>query len=150
MLLELRPTALIETPLRDLLQQLTEAITSRVQIDVTLNIAATPSLPPEVHVNLYRITQEALHNVAKHARATRLAVSLTTVPPFPSELEAEWIGQVELLVHDDGRGFDPGLAAADQLGLRIMRERAESIGAALCLESGPGLGTTVRVTWPKT
>jgi PAS domain S-box-containing protein len=150
MLLELRPTALIETPLRDLIQQLTEAITSRIQIEMALNLAAVPALPPEVHVNFYRITQEALHNVAKHARASHLTVSLTASPPFSSETDGDWRGQIDLLVRDDGRGFDPGHAAADQLGLRIMRERAEGIGATLSVESCPGSGTLVQMVWPNT
>jgi len=56
-------------------------------------------------------------------------------------------GEVELRVHDDGRGFDPESIAPESLGLGIMRERAEAIGASLRLESRPGEGTEVVVVW---
>jgi len=89
-------------------------------------------------VTLYRIAQEALNNVAKHARARQAWVNL--------RCEAA-AGTLEVI--DDGRGFDVEAAAAapEHLGLSIMRERAEAIGANLSVESLPGQGAQVCVRW---
>jgi signal transduction histidine kinase len=94
------------------------------------------SLPPDVQVAFYRIAQEALNNVAKHSSASQATVSLH----FRSE-------GVELSIEDDGRGFDPAHTAPEHLGLGIMCERAEAIGATLKIESQPGHGTRVGVVW---
>jgi PAS domain S-box-containing protein len=147
MLLELRPTALLETDLDDLLGQLTEAITSRVQLQVTLDVQDIPTLPPEVHVTFYRVAQEALNNVVKHGAASQLVVSLRASPPLLPQLRDQWQGQVILHVSDDGRGFDPCAGAQDHLGLEIMLERASSVGAVLTIDSQPGRGTQVSLVW---
>jgi signal transduction histidine kinase len=136
LLLELRPTALQEAPLPDLLRQLAEATTGRSRIPVSLSIDGECNVPPEVKIALYRIAQEALNNVVKHSGATKVSVSLECI--------AE---QVELDVTDDGRGFDPASAPPDHLGLGIMRERADAVGASYTLESEPGNGTSVSVVW---
>ena len=137
LLLELRPTALTEAALGDLLKQLAEAITGRARLPVSLAIEGQASLPPDVQVALYRIAQEALNNVAKHSGASQAFVNLTLAPGF-----------AQLSVRDDGRGFEAALVSADHLGLGIMRERAEAIGACLHLSSQPGQGTQVSLTWP--
>jgi PAS domain S-box-containing protein len=147
MLLELRPTALVETKLEGLLWQLTEAITSRAQLVVTFNIEAIPTLPPDVHVTFYRVAQEALHNVVKHAEASHIVISLHASPPLPPQGADDWQGQLILQVRDDGQGFDPGDTEPGQLGLNIMRERAEAIGAMLTIASQPGRGTQVTLAW---
>ena len=92
-----------------------------------------------MQIALYRIAQEALNNVAKHAAATEVSVRLRS--------EA---GQTTLSIEDDGRGFDATEALPDQMGVRIMRERAEAIGAALEINSDPDHGTQVRVRWEET
>jgi PAS domain S-box-containing protein len=147
LLLELRPAALMETRLDDLLRQLTEAITGRAQLLVRPDIEAVPALPPEAHVAFYRVSQEALHNVIKHAEARQVTINLCASPPFSPELADDWRGQVRLRVSDDGQGFDPNLTGTDHLGLGIMRERAEAIGATLTIESQPGQGTQVTLVW---
>jgi len=147
MLLELRPTALVETKLEELLWQLTEAITSRVQLVATFNIEPIPALPPDVHVTFYRVAQEALHNVVKHAEASHIVISLHASPPVPPERTDDWWGQLILQVRDDGQGFDPRDTEPGQLGLGIMRERAEAIGAMLTVASQPGRGTQVTLAW---
>jgi two-component system nitrate/nitrite sensor histidine kinase NarX len=145
LLLELRPSALVEARLADLLRQLAESITGRARVPVTLEVEGERDLEAEVKVALYRIAQEALNNVAKHAGATRATVSLLC---FPSPAEGEGSGaRVELAIRDDGIGFDPGGIAPNSLGLGIMRERAEAIGAALTIESQPGTGTQIEVVW---
>jgi len=147
MLLELRPTALIETKLDDLLWQLTEAVTGRVQLITTCNIEPIPPLPPEVHVTFYRVAQEALHNVVKHAAASHVVVGLRASPPFSPEGAESWQGQVILHISDDGHGFDPAGPMPDQLGLSIMRERAEAIGSTLNVVGRPDRGTEVTLVW---
>jgi signal transduction histidine kinase len=160
LLLELRPTALVETGLADLLRQLVEATSGRIGIPVQLVVRGTAVLPSDVHVTLYRIAQEALNNVAKHARARQVEVSLTSStgalhpPPIArqqtlaGDSDPALLGQkVELEIRDDGRGFDLADNRPDQLGLGIMRERAQGIGAELTVESKPGMGTKIRAVW---
>lgn len=137
LLLELRPAALVETPLRDLVRQLVEAITGRTRLEVQFTANGGQHVyPAEIQLALYRIAQEALRNVVKHARAHTLRVDLMTTP-----------AQVSLTIQDDGQGFDPHHVPADHFGLRIMRERAAAIGAALTLTTRIGEGTSVAVQW---
>ena len=147
LLLELRPAALVETDLCSLLCQLAEAATGREGIPVTVTAEGQCDLPTDVHVGLYRIAQEALNNVVKHSYAQHVQVSLRSLPVLE---EGRPIGQgerVELVIRDDGRGFDSQDTPSDRLGLGIMRERAQAIGAALTIDSEPGQGTEVRVVW---
>jgi PAS domain S-box-containing protein len=139
LLLELRPTALVEAELGDLLRQLTEAFASRTPVKVSLTVEGQRSLPPEVQIALYRMTQEALNNVTKHARATQVTVSLRSQPE-----------EVELRIRDDGRGFDLGRVQPGRLGLDILRERAEAIGATLQITSQADQGTEIEVIWSDT
>jgi signal transduction histidine kinase len=136
LLLELRPSALTEVPLAELLRHLTEAATGRLRVPVTLEVLGECDLPPDVRVALYRIAQEALNNIVKHAAAGRASVSLRCGH-----------GGVELVIGDDGRGFDARAISADHLGLNIMRERAEAIRAGLTIDSKAGAGTRVLVVW---
>jgi len=146
LLLELRPTALAESNLQDLLDQLGEAVTGRSGLPVGVRVDGDPQLPAEVHVALYRIAQEALNNVVKHADASEVAVALRCAAPS-AHGEAEYSRTAELEVKDNGCGFDLGSVPADRLGLGIIRERAEAIGAALKIKTKPGSGTTVQVVW---
>jgi signal transduction histidine kinase/predicted hydrocarbon binding protein len=136
LLLELRPSTLTEVGLGDLLKQLAEAITGRARIPIETRVEGSCNPPPDVKIAFYRIAQEALNNVAKHAGATHALVALRCEE-----------GALQVRVEDDGRGFDPAEVALDSLGLSIMRERAEAIDARLTLESESGRGTRVAVTW---
>ena len=154
LLLELRPTALAEASLDDLLRQLGEAVTGRTGVPVTMTVEGKCALPEDVHVALYRIAQEALNNVAKHARASHVAMSLRCFPPpFIPPSGGERGGEegeresVELRVTDDGRGFEPSDVEPGEMGLGIMQERVLSIGAKLEIQSQPGCGTQVTVVW---
>lgn len=138
LLLELRPSALIETPLGDLLRQLAEALVGREGLPVQVSVEGQCNLPPDVHVALYRIAQEALNNVVKHAQARQVEVSLVC---------SEAPLRVGLTVRDDGKGFDRGQVPADHLGISIMQERADAIGARLDIDSAEGGGTQVSVVW---
>jgi PAS domain S-box-containing protein len=134
LLLELRPAALVQAELGGLLRQLAEAITGRARIAVQVTVTGNCDLPVDVKIALYRIAQEALNNVAKHAAATSATVSL----------DCHRRG-VSLRIADDGRGFDLAKVPSDHLGLGIMRERADAIGAELQMESRCGQGTTITV-----
>ncbi len=136
LLLELRPAALSEAPLGNLLKHLAEATTGRSRIPVTLRVDCECQLTSDVKLAFYRIAQEALNNVAKHSGATQAEVALRHT-----------VGQVTLTILDDGRGFDPEAVGSDHLGLNIMQERAQAISATLEVESEPGEGTELRVTW---
>jgi signal transduction histidine kinase len=137
LLLELRPAALTEKPLGELLGHLADAVTGQTRIPVLLTVEGEARLQPEVQVTFYRIAQEALNNVAKHARASRAGVSLCCNP-----------GSVWLEIEDDGRGFDHTTVSPDAMGVRIMQERAAAIEATFTIESQPGQGTRVCVRWP--
>ena len=160
LLAELRPSVLTDSSLGDLLRQLANAFTGRTNVPVTVNIAGEHVLPAEIQVALYRICQEALNNIAKHAGASRVEIDLRydaspvqTSSSFaqagaPQEIE---ISSVEMRIRDDGHGFDPGeLSAPGHYGLGMMRERAEAVGARLTVTSQPGHGTEVTLHWPGT
>jgi signal transduction histidine kinase/streptogramin lyase len=140
LLLELRPAALVEASLSDLLRQLGEAVTGRKGVPVAVTAEGEGVIPDEVHVALYRIAQEALNNVVKHAHANQVAVDLRCSMGRSGEI-------VELCISDDGRGFDPSSVSPDRLGLSIIRERAQAVGATLKIDSKPGVGTKIVVVW---
>jgi PAS domain S-box-containing protein len=136
-LVELRPAALTEIDLGDLIEQLARAATARApRLEVSVKVDGKRQLPAEVQVTLYRVAQEALNNIAKHAEAQHAEVQL-----------ARQTTGVELSVIDDGRGFDRGAIPPGHLGLGIMRERVEAIGGLLSIESEPSRGTRLSVVW---
>ena len=138
LLLEMRPDALAQTPLHDLLRHLLDATQARSDIPVKRAIAELPTTPPDVTIALYRIAQEAINNVVRHSKASSAWVTLESRD-----------GVVTLVVGDDGRGFDSAQQAGpQQLGLRIMRERAEAVGATLNVVSASRRGTVVTARWP--
>ena len=149
LLLELRPAALVETSLGDLLRQLAEAITGRKDLSVAVKVEGECELPADAHVALYRIAQEALNNVVKHAHASRAVVSLRCGSPTLPASPPEPGETVELSISDDGCGFDPSCVPPDRLGLGIIRERAQAIEATFKIESQPGQGTRIVVVWKK-
>ena len=146
MLIELRPTAVINTPLSELLAQLTEAITSRSGVPFQLFIEQIPILPDDVQMNFYRIAQEALNNVVNHAQAMQVSVSLNETQ-VPTGSNGSKLRIVKLIIEDDGVGFYSGNIQAGHLGISIMHERATAIQAALVVVSEPGHGTLVSLTW---
>lgn len=145
LLLELRPKALLEANLRDLLRQLGEAAAGRTGVPVSVTVEGSCLPPSDVQVGLYRIAQEALNNVVKHADANQVNVCLR-YERLPGTVD-EGCSSLTLVVSDDGHGFDPKEIPPDHLGLGIMRERARAIGGELTVESQPGHGTHVRVSW---
>jgi signal transduction histidine kinase len=146
LLIELRPSALQNIPLSELLSQLTEAITSRSGLPFQIAIDQIPLLPNEVQEAIYRIAQEALNNVVKHAQAIRVTVSLSATQAVVDQKGKPEL-QVKLVVQDDGVGFLKGTEPPGHFGMAIMRERAEAIEAELTIESQPGHGTLVSLAW---
>lgn len=138
LLFELRPAALEESSLGRLLNQLADVLTGRTRIPVEVTVQGSTDLPVNVKTALYRIAQEAFNNIVKHAKATRVTAILQDLPD-----------RVVLTVQDDGIGFDSESIPAEHLGLRIMRERAQNVGAKLVVTSELGRGTEVRVEWRK-
>jgi PAS domain S-box-containing protein len=136
LLLELRPSALVEAELAELFRHLTDAFTGRARLPIDFSIEGEMDLPPDVKVSLYRIAQEALNNVAKHAQASQAALHIKCLPD-----------QIELDISDDGIGFDVSTSSPENLGLGIMVERAENIGAKLAITSEIGRGTQISVVW---
>lgn len=136
LLMELRPAALIEKPLADLIRQLGEATATRLLIPVKCQVAAEVEPPPDVKLALYRIAQEALTNITKHAHASQVAVRYEAQP-----------GGVRLTIVDDGRGFELEKRPPGQMGLGIMFERVERLGGRLLVRTAPGAGTAVEVEW---
>jgi nitrate/nitrite-specific signal transduction histidine kinase len=136
LLLELRPSAISEAELPHLLTQLGESIRGRACVPVKINVAGDCSFPPDVKVAFYRIAQEALNNIAKHAQANQVKVDLICES-----------SNVTLSISDDGKGFEIGNIRPDSLGVGIMHERAAKIGATISVLSQPGHGTTIMVVW---
>ncbi len=147
MLLELRPSAVAKTPLPDLLTQLTVGNTSRSALPFRLFIEQTPALPEKVHTGFYRIAQEALNNVTKHAQASQVTLSLSAAPLTQELGEDNTRYEVRLVIEDDGVGFSAQNEPLENLGLGIMRERAADIQASLTIDSQIGQGTHLELTW---
>jgi signal transduction histidine kinase len=148
MLLELRPSAVLNTPLGDLLAQLTEAVAIRSGLPFRLFIERIPPLPEDVQMNFYRIAQEALNNVVKHAQAKHVTVSLSAIP-LAVDAYGVKAHEFRLLIQDDGVGFYSENGQSAHLGISIMHERAAAIQAILKMKSEPGYGTLVSLIWSK-
>jgi signal transduction histidine kinase len=136
LLFELRPAALNQASLSDLIRQISEAAIGRERIPIHLNLSGACEIPCDVKVEIYRIVQESLNNIIKYARATCVELTLY--------LEAN---SIYLEIRDDGTGFDPASVRPTSMGLRIMHERADSIQAHLQVNSQLGEGTTITLFW---
>jgi signal transduction histidine kinase len=136
LLFELRPSALESADLETLLPQLADAFSGRTRIPVAVVLNGRQQLPTDVKIAIYRITQEALNNIAKHAEATEVALKLT-----------QETGSVQLTIHDNGCGFNKENTAPEQMGIAIMQERAEAIHAQLNLNSQHEAGTQLQLNW---
>src|SRR5947209_19295268 len=114
-----------------------EALRARYKLTVEADLVDEPDLSLEKKEALYRIAQEALHNIVKHARAKNVVLRL--------------VGQetgIFLEVCDNGKGFDPSAPFPGHLGLRSMRERVTKIGGTLTIKSAAGQGTCIHVHVP--
>ena len=135
----LRPTALDDMGLDAALDQLVAEWSARTNIATdyqTVGLASS-RFATEVETCVYRVVQEALTNIAKHARATRVGVVVTRP-----------LGGLSVVIEDDGAGFEPAQVPSGRLGLLGMRERAGLVGGTLGVESRPGAGTTLTLRIP--
>ncbi len=137
----LRPTPLERSRLAEAIAEVTSRWEATSGVRVDLGTTGTERwLHPEVEVTLLRVTQEALANVAKHASAGKVGVTLSYMEDL-----------VTLDVRDDGVGFAPVAVAAgpgNGYGLEVMRQRVERLGGMLDIESEPGMGTAISARIP--
>jgi signal transduction histidine kinase len=139
LIFELRPESLESEGLVNALEKQVAALSARHHLEVSTVLSAEPQVAPPIKEAVYRIAQEALHNIARHAHARHVDVALDQPP-----------GEIVLRISDDGRGFDSGASFPGHLGLRSMRERAAAIGAELEVQSAPSQGTRMIVRVPLT
>jgi signal transduction histidine kinase len=137
LLYELRPAALEAAPLGSLLDRLGDVIAGQLQGTVSVRTDGDLDLPPDAKLVLYRVTQEALSNIIKHAHATAATVDVVAGD-----------GVVSLCVQDNGKGFDGDGVSPSGMGIRMMRERLEKAGGSLAIQSTPGRGTTITAVLP--
>ncbi|GAA2706693.1 amino acid permease [Actinoplanes palleronii] len=142
---ELRPPALNEQGLEPALRDLAASFRRRTGLECPVAVSTTRRMTPEAETVLYRVVQEALTNVANHARAGRARVELIDVPTGEG---------VDLTIDDDGVGFAledmPSFVAGGHFGLAGMRERAELTSGRFTVTSTPGGGTRVQIWMPAT
>ncbi|HSK67238.1 MAG TPA: PAS domain S-box protein [Anaerolineales bacterium] len=134
---ELRPLALETAGLADALQHRLDAVEKRAGVEAKLRVELTGELPTEVENALYRIAQEVLNNSLKHSEANRVQVTLNTLDE-----------QVELVIQDNGKGFNSETVQGGGMGLVNIRERTEAMGGEASIVSQAGTGTQVRVCIP--
>jgi len=137
LIFELRPESLETEGLVAALGKQIAATQARYGIQVEAELGEEPDAPIVIKEAIYRVAQEALHNVVKHARASNAAVKLHS---YDSTLA--------LLIHDDGAGFDAEGSFPGHIGLKSMRERASKLHGSFEIESAPGAGTTVTLVLP--
>lgn len=137
LIFELRPDALATEGLVELLEKQAAALRVRYQIDVITELGSEPDVSLSVKEALYRISQEALHNIVKHAHASTVTIRLSSRTD-----------DLLLEIADNGVGFDPTADFPGHLGLRSMRERAAQQGAVLAMQSNVGSGTWLRIRVP--
>ena len=137
LIFELRPESLETEGLVAALTKQVEALRARYKLTVEADLVDEPDLSLEKKEALYRIAQEALHNIVKHARASNVVLRL-----------ARQEREVFLEVCDNGKGFDPTGPFPGHLGVLSMQERVTKIGGTLTIESAPGQGTCIRVRVP--
>jgi signal transduction histidine kinase len=138
LLFELRPPLLEERGLLGALQSRLGAVEARAGLTTEIQGEGAERLRPEAEQELYRLAQEALNNVLKHAHARHVSIELDVTT-----------NRAVLEVADDGVGFEPDLHGGHGFGLPGMRERAAKLGGTLQVESAPGAGTRIRVEVPR-
>lgn len=138
LIFELRPESLEIEGLVAALTRQVAVLRTRYKLTVDATLDNEPDLPPEMKHALYRVAQEALHNIVKHARASTVALRL-----------ARQENEIILQVHDNGKGFDPAGPFPGHFGVRSMQERTARMGGTLTIESAPGQGTCIDVRVPQ-
>lgn len=138
LLAELQPSTLTDTDLGDLLRQLGNALSGRANIPVAVTITGMFILPPEVQMAFYRVCQEALLNIARHAKASQVEINLQQTGDV-----------IELRILDNGQGFDPEKSFSEHDGLNMMKGRAKAVGARLSITRRSLQGMELTLRWKK-
>ena len=138
LIFELRPGNLEQDGLARALRTHTAALQGRVGLPIVVESTLEERLPLPIEEVLYRISQEALHNVVKHAGAHQVRLEVGRIA-----------SGIRLRIGDDGKGFDPSRVPDGHLGLAGMRARADRIGARFAVRSVVGEGTTIEVVVPE-
>ena len=137
---ELRPTILDDLGIQPAVESLATGVSRRTGLAIKVDFSMEGRLPPAVETALYRITQEALTNVGKHAQAKQVWIQM------------QLNGDVNCSIRDDGKGFDVDYIFKEKgrmgLGLRGMQERLAAVGGTLVIASAPGQGTALFVNIP--
>lgn len=137
----LRPEAIQEEGLVAAVHKHAKGIAAREDLNIAVEAPEDRlPLPPDIDEQLYRLTQEALSNVAKHAEATHVWIRIGATETEPRQLVLE--------VEDNGVGFDPLISRPGHLGLLSMTQRAEALSGRLDVHSSPGRGTVIRAVVP--
>lgn len=137
---DLRPTVLDDYGLLPALQSLAERFSKRFGTPVSVDGKPMPRLTKTTEAAMYRVAQEALNNVARHAKASRVHIRLWMSP-----------GELHCRIRDDGVGFDPGAlsrASKNALGIIGIRERLNVLGGSLEIQSAPQQGTELKIEVP--
>ncbi len=137
LIFELRPESLEKEGLVAALEKQAAALRARHEIEVESVLCDEPGASPDAKETVYRIAQEALHNIVRHAHASNVKIEMDYDPEC-----------IILEVSDDGVGFDAGGDYPGHLGLRSMRERASHLGGTLEVETEPGRGTRIHARIP--
>ncbi|HEX7734141.1 MAG TPA: sensor histidine kinase [Ktedonobacteraceae bacterium] len=137
LIFELRPESLETEGLVAAFNRQVAVLRTRHKLAVQFDLEKEPDLPLEKKEALYRIAQEALHNIVKHARASTVVLQLIAQQD-----------EIVLEIRDNGRGFDPTELFLGHLGLHSMRERATKVGGTLIIKSTPGKETMIRACIP--
>lgn len=133
----LRPPALDELGIAEAIEALVADARADIPTVTFSHSIPGPRLPPQLETAVFRIVQESLTNVRKHARARSASVTVTRAG-----------GRLRIIVSDDGTGFDPRTVPADRFGLEGIRQRARLFGGDPLISSVPGAGTTIEVSLP--
>lgn len=138
LIFELRPESLATDGLAAALEKQAAVLKTRHQLAVDLQLCAEPDIPLATKETLYRVSQEAIHNIVKHANATEVSLKLECDP-----------SQIRLEICDNGVGFEPQQVYPGHLGLRSMRERTAQSKGEIQIQSAPGRGTKVTLILPR-
>lgn len=138
LLAELRPSTLTDSSLGDLLHLLGNTLSARINIPVLVTVIGKYPLPSKVQIAFYRVCQETLYNINKHAKASQVEINLDKTGNL-----------IELRICDNGQGFNSDQIFTGRHGLSVMHERAETINASLTVTSQSGHGTELVMRWAK-
>ena len=136
LLFDLRPSSFKNEDLGEHLKELVKTIGIKSKIPISVEIVKKYGYSHNVELGFYRIAQETLNNIIKHSCATKATLVLKSLP-----------GKIIMTIDDNGVGFNPEAASPENLGLIIMKERAKMIGASLNLDSYPGKGTKITISY---